>query len=235
MSGYSILVRDGRATERVDLQPESAGPRPSLPHSPAPILRSRSTPGATTVAAPEVAAPKVWMRLPDVSQCAATTMTSRFPLASQFYWAAIVLGALLAVALIWTGKKPPAREFDEAPAWSPATTGSVGGEGPSQGVAPATAENSDGATADVAARVSQAPAAKALPGGQLNPERSQPEGTDGQSLEGGQEPINSIPPADEGGPNVRTARGSAALSEAGSGQARPSEAIPLGINTTVEP
>jgi hypothetical protein len=69
-------------------------------------------------AAEDPALPEVVLRIPDLATAAPSQRTERFRYASQIYWFAIVLGGLLAMWLILTGKKPAERSMDEAPAWS---------------------------------------------------------------------------------------------------------------------
>jgi hypothetical protein len=62
--------------------------------------------------------PQVVLRLPDLDANDDAQASARLPLASYAYWVVIALGAALAAWLIFSGKKPPERVMDEAPAWS---------------------------------------------------------------------------------------------------------------------
>ena len=115
MAGYSILtrrdnpVRPLSTTPPVPVAEDRAADEPD-------ILKLRP---AATASEPPSGMPPVVMQLPEVS---GNATSRKFPLASCAYWAAIVVGALVAVGLIFYPKKPPERAMDEAPAWSPAGT-----------------------------------------------------------------------------------------------------------------
>ncbi len=61
--------------------------------------------------------PDVVLRLPDLFATPQALSWWSW-LANQVFWIGIVLGALLALALIWADRKPAPREMDEAPAWT---------------------------------------------------------------------------------------------------------------------
>ena len=71
--------------------------------------------------------PPVLLQLPDLAEVETETVVRPASVADQVFWVALVLGALLALTLIWTGKKPPAVPTDVAPVWQEETnTGQFG-------------------------------------------------------------------------------------------------------------
>ena len=63
--------------------------------------------------------PDVVLRLPDLDADEPETPSRPFRLGPALYWAAIVVGAALAVWLIFFEKKPAERATEEAPRWNP--------------------------------------------------------------------------------------------------------------------
>jgi hypothetical protein len=234
MAASPILVRDSSSTARQDAPADSLAKRPAALRAPGPILRPR-----TGSLAPATAPlPKVWLQLPDVSKLE-TTSARRFSLASQLYWAAIVLGALLAGALIWSGKKAPIRDFDDAPAWSSPTTGSAEQAGPAQvGIGPSDASDRP---AEITARAPALPttggSAAPTSGSESVPSIENPgiEPAVESTTPAVEAPGDATAPSDDQPPTPRTARITELRLSDGAPRARPSEAVPLGINTSVTP
>ncbi len=71
--------------------------------------------------------PPVLLQLPDLAEVEQEIAVRPARIADQVFWVALVLGALLALTLIWTGKKPPVLPADEAPAWQGETNASQTG------------------------------------------------------------------------------------------------------------
>jgi hypothetical protein len=63
------------------------------------------------------------LRLPDLGESRSNILS--YVLGPHMFWIAIGLGALLAIGLIWTGKKPAPRPINEAPSWTSQGPGPV--------------------------------------------------------------------------------------------------------------
>jgi len=61
--------------------------------------------------------PPVLLQLPDLADAEPDVAIRPARVADQVFWVALVLGALLALTLIWTGEKPPVQPVEEAPTW----------------------------------------------------------------------------------------------------------------------
>lgn len=193
--------------------------------------------------------PKVILQLPNVTAAESARTDARFPFASQIYWAAIVLGALVALALIWTGKKTTVRQMDEAPRWS-ADRSALRIDGASAAAEQVTESTSVPAPRATITAVTVCPA---MPSGVampapimpdvpcLEPSRQEPavQAHDGPALN---DPANpSSPDTSASGaeaaqpPLVGATSNPNGRWDGGANRLRPSEAAPLGISTPVSP
>ena len=115
MAAFSILAHDAEVpTNSVEAPTAStAGNRPGSGTQTISELRL-----SDSGTADDALLPGVVLQLPDLAASLQSRPIARFRYASQIYWVTIALGALLAVWLILTGKKPVERTMDDAPAWS---------------------------------------------------------------------------------------------------------------------
>lgn len=200
MAEFSILKRDNRPAR------SAAGGAVASP------ILAFNQPSSTSTA-PELRRGEpidleVVLTLPDLtnvlSESTAQPWFARIPV----FWIAITLGALLAFALIWTGRKPTPRAVDEAPAWSHSAAESAPQaatitieQSPSSGGAPAWSPSTQASAAPVAPSAGQQPSTNY--------------------------PTNDAPAG------VRTARGDNPQWDGTTDRVPPGEAAPLGISTTV--
>jgi hypothetical protein len=228
MATFTILTRDGKRGPSPPIAPRGVTPAPSEPGV---------DPGEHLAPPP----PKVTLQLFDLAAIAAKGSMRGSRLASIAYWLGIVLGAALAVALIWTPNKAPVRLMDDAPNWSPST--------------PVKDDNGSGARENFGANPAPAPPQQACGDGAIVPptetcpamsgqqpaEPQQPaQALEGPSIDFGARrpqatPSNGAAPANAAAaqPEVRTASGPGARWDGSSNHVRPSEAAPLGITTPV--
>lgn len=128
MTAFTILTRENEA--RRDAGRETTKPPVLCIHggrtnetglaAPAPLRE--------TSVLDEGPLPPVILRLPDLQAADVSHRGRRFATESQLYWAAIILGALLAMWLILSGGKPTPQATDDPPAWTranPAPTASA--------------------------------------------------------------------------------------------------------------
>ena len=120
MGSYSILTRrDNAVRAAAPASPAAEAAVDATVLDEPDILKLRPTPLASE---PPTGLPPVVMQVPEVSD-ERPSGSSR--LGSWAYWATVILGALLAVWLIWGPRKAPQRQMDEAPPWSPAAATST--------------------------------------------------------------------------------------------------------------
>jgi hypothetical protein len=119
MAAHTPLARD--VEQAIEPLPAGArGPRLRVAAESRTLADGRriDSPTVDAFAAEDSALPEVVLRIPDLATAAPSQRAERFRYASQIYWVAVVLGGLLAMWLILSGKKPAERSMDEAPAWS---------------------------------------------------------------------------------------------------------------------
>jgi len=125
MAAFSIYTHEGETKE--PSTPEAKEPagltaRGPSPSPAEPILKTSKRPH-DFAKREEIAPPKVVLQLPNIEVAEPAISGRRFTLSSFLSWAGIVLGAGLAVALIWgPGSPARVRPVDEAPAWTPTST-----------------------------------------------------------------------------------------------------------------
>ena len=182
--------------------------------------------------------PPVILRLPDLQAVDASHRGRRFTIGSQLYWAAIVLGALLAMWLIASGKKPPTQSTGDPPTWtspSPAPTASAAPKWSAGAGQPASQPprwRADDAAVGaqpsgintLEGPISQAEQPELPPAGASEPPRDKPEPAIANPPTSGEAAAPAEPPAD-----TRTARAGEARWDGGARRAKPGEAAPLGI------
>ncbi len=215
MASYSILTRrDPAARVAAPPSPPPAGATDDTAPDEPNILQLRPAPLADE---PPPGLPPLVMRVPEVS---GKRKSGESRLASGLYWATVVLGTLLAVALIWTPKKPAQRQMDEAPPWS------AGGPSPAQATpateAPAFQSPSDaaaGAPGEDRVPVEAAPSTPTDPAGAAPSSDGSPTGADTSQPGSNEAPITTARVT-----GVRYTQPALA---------GPGEATPLGISTPV--
>lgn len=117
MPAYSVIGHDDDPTDDSDANP--LGPS-VLSYVRAASLAERPLPDEAQRAAPSAAdaLPEVVLQLPDLSTLEESSGAWWAGLSNRLFWVGIILGGLLALALIWNPKKPPPVELDAAPAWT---------------------------------------------------------------------------------------------------------------------
>jgi hypothetical protein len=170
----------------------------------------------------EIPLPAVVLQLPDLKATSYLRRGGRIPFASHAYWAALVLGALLALWLALSGRKPAERPTEEAPTWTgqatPPADRAISTWGDNTGERSAPPLKWRASDTDTGANTQESPetSAPALPA------------------------IDTAPPIADGAvaPSqqseaIRTARGGETRWDGTSNRIQPSQAAPLGITTPV--
>jgi hypothetical protein len=117
MAAYSVIGRDDEPAEDSDA---TSGEPSVLSYARAASLFERPASGEAPRAErlPESALAEVVLQLPDLSTLDEPLGAWWVGLSNRLFWVGIILGGLLALALIWNPKKPPPDQLDAAPAWS---------------------------------------------------------------------------------------------------------------------
>jgi hypothetical protein len=114
MALFSVVGRDDEPDD--DSQAGASGPAVlSYLRAAASAQRGRAADVARGDAPRRSSPPEVVLELPDLS---GGEHAVRSAVINRVYWAMIVLGALVALLLIWTPTKPARPSLNDAPAWS---------------------------------------------------------------------------------------------------------------------
>ncbi|MGD9721762.1 MAG: hypothetical protein AB7O59_05260 [Pirellulales bacterium] len=219
MTTFSV-VRDDGPTEVERRMPTTV---PPAPFRRAPLARKIhiELPRATR---PEVAEslPTLVLELPDLVAVGEPSTDRWQTLGNRVFWAGIVLGALLAIALVWNPGRKSRPAIDAAPTWSPkastqlpehkaATTASAAHRGSQAPAWPPVSRNATTAAEPAAAAppISVAPvaaasdtdAAVAEPVGQLADPSQSPTGEGHAEQAPPVEPLEGPPPGREAAPS----------------------------------
>jgi hypothetical protein len=219
MASFPILKRETEPSNKLDA------------HEPA-VLAYRRDPLREPYRAPksvaevggldEIQLPAVVLQLPDLKSASLLRRGGRIPFASHAYWVALVLGALLALWLALSGRKPVERPTEEAPTWTgqqtPTADRPISTWGDNTGAPSAPASKWRASDTDTGATASESPAssAPALPAIETAPPMADGAVAPSQQSEA-----------------IRTARGGETRWDGSSNRIQPSEAAPLGITTPV--
>lgn len=229
MTAFTILTHgnDPPADASVGIPAPPAGPiRRSIPVEPAPGV-------SEDAGFEEASLPHVVLQLPDLKTSGHWSRSLKFPLATPLYWIVLALGAVLALWLITSGKKPPKQSMSDAPAWSqqnpvhaPSTARTWGGTAPM----PRWQANDQETTWNP----SQSPSRATQPG----PELGQPSVSPSDSPDATAPRDPPYVPTDavqsgEASGDIRTARGGDTRWDGSSNPVQPGEAAPLGITPSV--
>jgi hypothetical protein len=185
----------------------------------------------------EIPLPAVVLQLPDLKSSSYLRRGGRVPLATHAYWVALVLGALLAFWLVFSGRKSIEPPADEAPAWTgqaaPAADRVISSWGDNTG------EQSAPAPKWRASDTEPTP-------GYQNELPTYTPSPPGETAHGAADPAApalpyvGTPPIADGAlapqqqsEAIRTARGGETYWDGSSNRIQPSEAAPLGITTPV--
>ncbi len=202
LQGSPILARPRSELAGGLIQKQRNGPG-QVPSSP-PVLPDRG-PRQAASEATTAALPQVVLQLPDLAVDAELVSGRVFDFSNIFSWIGIGLGAVVAVALIWSSPKAEKPPIDEAPTWqAPGTIGPRAPD-PSRAATEAQQENQPG----------------------LSPPADEPMFDDG-AKDGRQSAREAVAGERVQEPPVRTARGGESNWDGAAGHPRPGEAAPVG-------
>ncbi|MBI3839769.1 MAG: hypothetical protein HY288_17745 [Planctomycetia bacterium] len=115
MPAFSIITRDTESLE--DARPDSQEPSVlSYRREGRSAVEHQLDPGESGGSLENGSSGQIVLRLPDLTSSQPSAL--RLLIVPQLFWVAIVLGAVLAIVLIWGGKKPVQQAVKEAPAWT---------------------------------------------------------------------------------------------------------------------
>jgi len=236
MASFPILTRDTEPHGKLHAHEPAV-----LAYRRGPLLEQASEPYrapkslAEVRGLDEVPLPAVVLQLPDLKSTSYLRRGWRIPLATHAYWAALVLGALFALWLVFSGPKPVELPAEEAPAWTGQAAPAVERPAPSWG-------NNSGESSPKASQWRASDSAASATVRESAPTYSQPP----ETTHGPAEPtapalpeIRTASPADgavvprQQVEAIRTARGGETRWDGTSNRIQPSEAAPLGITTSV--
>lgn len=211
-------------------------PPPGAKRRPIPLEPART---ATDVGGLEDAAlPEVVLQLPDLKTSVGWTRGVRLPVATALYWVALILGGLLALWLITSGRKSASQSTSEAPAWNqqsptqPPNTSGTWGQSPINNAPPMPRWQASGSS--VNSNSSQPPVQAPQGGAEpVQTPMSPGESPDAVAPQGPAfAPFDAAQSTPVSG-DIRTARGGETRWDGTSRAVQPGEAAPLGISPSV--
>jgi hypothetical protein len=243
MASFPILTRDTELHDKSDARPAVLAYRRDALLNPTsePYRAPRSV--ADVGGLDEIPLPAVVLQLPDLKSSSYLRRGGRIPFATHAYWAALILGALFALWLVFSGPKPAELPEEEAPAW----TGQVAAPADRAVSGWATTSGEPAAAPQWRASDTDGNGSETSSGDAYNAPTYIPSAP-GETAHGAAEPaapalpeIGTAPPTADGAlaPSqqteaIHTARGGGeARWDGSSNRIQPSEAAPLGITTPV--
>lgn len=185
-----------------------------------------------------MALPKVVLSLPDrTTALAVRPRPGR--LRDRLSWIGIGAGALVALALIWTGKKPTEHlAAEDAPTWTGNVARSLEGSAPNwqPPTESASAEHAHPSVSDGSAAPRASDASAIQPqevSGQSDVAPAAPDGPTGPVLDGAA--ANGAPRQSQSPDGLRTARNTDTHWDGRAGRMPPGQAAPTGITNSVRP
>lgn len=244
MASFPILTRDTELHDKSDARPAVLAYRRDALLNPTsePYRAPRSV--ADVGGLDEIQLPAVVLQLPDLKSSSYLRRGGRIPFATHAYWAALILGALFALWLVFSGNKSAEFPAEEAPAWTgqaaPPADRAISSWGTNTGE-PAAAPQWRASDTEAGAATHESTPTNPYDAPIYNP--AEP----GETAHGAAETsapalpeIGTAPPMADGAlapaqqsEAIRTARGGETRWDGSSNRIQPSEAAPLGITTPV--
>ena len=233
MAAYTTSTREPARTSGSDTQDPAVlnVRRPNTVR--AEIDRLRANPQVDPRGLDDAAQPRTVLRLPDLAAAVKRMRRPELNLAAIAHWVALGLGGLLALWLIFGGRRAPVSTVDEAPPWAPPGGSQVEMAPPPAGAAaapPATEWQSPSWEAS-SAPAPAAPGPSGQPSGQNEP--SMPQTPDWNDPNWNDSVNRAAPPAAAPRQNVRTARRNETGNGLPSAAPRSPQAQPLGVTVPV--
>lgn len=234
MASFPILTRETELRDKLDAHEPAV-----LAYRRGPLLEAANEPYRTPRSVAEVGGldeiqlPAVVLQLPDLKSASYLRRGGRIPLASHAYWVALVLGALFALWLALSGRKPAERPTEEAPTWTgqatPTADRAISTWGDNAGTPSAPAPKWRASDTDTGATAHESTTASPYDA----PTQSVPARSPAASSESAPGAVEASAPVLPGAQPIRTARGGETRWDGTSSRIQPSEAAPLGITTPV--